>query len=69
MVRAEYRSPGLLGGWVLDYLKVKTSVWSSLERKKLTEEGFICLSHRLGRMRYVPAQPYKEERPARREGM
>ena len=58
-----------LRGWVLDYLKVKTSVWSSLERKKLTEEGFIRLSHRLGRMRYVPVQPYKEERPARREGM
>lgn len=68
VVRPECTSPGLLGVWVLDYLKVKTSVWSSLERKKLTEEGFIHLSHRLRQMLCVPVQPYKEERPARREG-
>ena len=67
MVRTEYRSPGLLGVWVLGYLKVKSSVWSSLERKKLTE-GFVRLSHRLGRMRHAPVQPYAEEQPARREG-
>ena len=68
VVRAEYRSPGLLGVWVLGYLKVKTSVWSSLERKKLTEEGFVRVSHRLGRMWHVLVQPDKEEQPARREG-
>lgn len=68
VVRTECTSPGLLGAWVLDYLRVKTSVWSSLERKKLTEEGFIHLSHRLRQMLYMPVQPCKEEWPARREG-